>query len=118
MTTTILPGEKGSLQYSNLRFLKRGGMGSIYLATDTFSGDDVAVKVIQVEDDAQKKILEAEFKIAVNLAHPNIVKTFYYGEFSELSGCYFYCIMEMVTAGNLRKLLEAKVSFLPIQQCL
>jgi eukaryotic-like serine/threonine-protein kinase len=88
MTMSVLPGEKGNAQYSNLRFLKHGGMGSIYLAADTFSGNDVAVK------------------------------TFYYGEFSEPSGCYFYCIMELATAGNLRKLLETTVSFLSIQQCL
>ncbi|HEY8198815.1 MAG TPA: serine/threonine protein kinase, partial [Candidatus Limnocylindrales bacterium] len=57
----------------------RGGMGTVYLATDERLGRKVALKVLSpalVEDAAFRDRFVAESRIAASLDHPNIVPVF------------------------------------------
>lgn len=118
MYTTILSGKEDKEQYQNLKFLAPGGMGDIYTAQDVINNHTVAIKIIRIEHLSDKELLEQEFRIATTLSHPNIIKTYYYGEFTEETGSYFYSVMEFHSAGSLRKKIGNTTAKFPIDTCL
>ena len=70
-------------QYSILRLLGRGGMGSVYLARDSGLERLVAVKVLPLDkgdDAASRERFRREARTAARLAHPNIVPLHGFGE--------------------------------------
>ena len=63
-------------RYTILRELGRGGMGTVYLATDHTLDRDVAIKVLPPEFAVQPTLRERfvrEAKLAGSLSHPNII---------------------------------------------
>jgi serine/threonine-protein kinase len=61
--------------YRIAREIGRGGMGRVYLATDTRLGRDVALKVLApslVRDNSQRERLRREARAAAALSHPGI----------------------------------------------
>ena len=61
--------------YEIVGLLGRGGMGSVYRATDPGLGRDVAIKVLSREfsiDGSTLKRFEREAKLLASLNHPNI----------------------------------------------
>ncbi|HLY26015.1 MAG TPA: protein kinase, partial [Aggregatilineales bacterium] len=84
-----------------------GGMGTVYRAVDTQSGDMVAVKLLQHDPFAtspqslERFIREGEALRRLN--HPNIVKML--GALDE--GDEHYLVMEYVAGGSLRDALRA-----------
>ncbi len=67
------------------REVGRGGVGVVYRAKDTISGEDVAVKVIgQYGVDASEEArLEREGRILAGLRHPGIVRVLGFGRLEE-----------------------------------
>jgi eukaryotic-like serine/threonine-protein kinase len=118
MNTQQLKGPEGDSQYVNLKFLASGGMGDIYTSLDTALNKEVAVKIIRINNNQDKELLEEEFKIATNLRHENIIRTFFYGQFSDNSGDYFYSIMEICKKGNLETLLNSSKNPFDLQDCI
>lgn len=85
--------------------IARGGMATVYLATDLRLERRVAVKVMHghLADDAlfrERFIREA--RSAARLAHPNVVNVFDQGQDSDMA----YLVMEYLPGITLRELLQ------------
>jgi eukaryotic-like serine/threonine-protein kinase len=117
MTIKNLDGPEQTNQYTNMVFHMRGGMGEIYIGQDTINHNDVAIKIVALSDQDEKKLLKSEADIALSLDHRNIVKTHYDGFFFDGNTEYFYVVMEFIANGNLRNFIE-KSSLLSLDTCL
>ena len=102
------PEELGELLvgYQVHRMLGRGGMGAVYLATETRLGREVAIKLLPPELGYRQEFrqrFEREAWILAQLDHPHIVRLHGMGE-SE--GGHLYLVMEYVEGTNLAGLLH------------
>lgn len=91
-------------QYRLERELGRGGMGVVFLATDTTLDRPVAVKVIHPELAAHESIARrflAEARMIARLRHPNIVAIHAAGDIEGL----LYYVMDEVAGESLRQRL-------------
>ncbi len=87
--------------------LGTGGMGTVYRATYTQTGQSVAVKVLAPglsTDDQLVSRFEREMKILKKLRHPNIVR--YYG--GGKVGVQRFYAMELIEAGSVDALLKRR----------
>jgi len=85
--------------------IARGGMATVYLATDLRLERRVAVKVMHghlADDAAFRERFIREARSAARLAHPNVVAVFDQGEDSEMA----YLVMEYLPGITLRELLQ------------
>lgn len=85
--------------------LGRGGMGAVYEAVDTTSGDTVAVKVLAshlADDEGVRSRFEAEIDALKNLRHPGIVRLLAFGEQDEQP----FFAMELVRGQSLEQILR------------
>lgn len=93
-------------RYQAGRLLGAGATGSVYLGTDTLSGEPVAIKVLRKELTASMPELVERFRregeALRRLNHPNIVKML---AVAEEAGQH-YLVMEYVSGGSLAALLE------------
>ncbi len=89
--TLQLPDLSGT-RYRALRYLGRGGMGTIWLAEDTVLDRRVALKVLDAEDDSGELAsrLLREARILARLEHPGIVPVHDAGTLAD--GRVFYCM--------------------------
>ncbi|MEM8668826.1 MAG: serine/threonine-protein kinase [Planctomycetota bacterium] len=101
-----MPAPKSLGPYKILKTIGRGGMGTVYSAIDSSSGDKVAVKLIAqgVADDPRfRDRFKAEIISLARLEHPGIVK-FLHSHIDE-EGQIFYS-MEIVEGETLQALLR------------
>jgi serine/threonine protein kinase len=85
--------------------IARGGMATVYLATDLRLERRVALKIMHdhlAEDSAFKERFIQEARSAARLAHPNVVNVFDQGQDSDMA----YLVMEYLPGINLRDLLQ------------
>jgi serine/threonine protein kinase len=85
--------------------LGRGSFGVVYKAKHRTSGEDVAIKVIDLTEMQQRNLMEkvnSEIKVHRNLRHPNIVRCIHYG----LDHVHLYMVLELCTQGNLYTYLQ------------
>lgn len=104
-------------KYQLRRLLGEGASGKVYLALDTFSGKDVALKVIDKKrlhdpqlGDATRRQFLREASLAGKLAHPHIVSIFE----AVMQDDAGYVAMEYVPGGNLLK-FTAPENLLPVE---
>jgi len=86
--------------------LGRGGMGTVYEATDDLTGAQVAVKTLAMhlgDDPALRRRFLAEIEVLKSLRHPGIVRLLAFGD--EDGQPYF--AMELVRGHSLEHLLRA-----------
>ncbi len=99
-------------RYQVLREIGRGGMGVVFLATDTVLERQVAFKVLpeQLRENlnALKNFLR-EAKAAAQLNHPNIVTVYDAGE----SEHGFYLAMELVEGTTLKEIVQRRGAVSP-----
>jgi serine/threonine protein kinase/Tol biopolymer transport system component len=91
--------------YRILSLLGRGGMGEVYLATDTELGRKVAIKLLPVRytaDPERVRRFKQEARAASALNHPNIITIH---EISEAGGAH-YIVSEFVEGETLRAMIE------------
>lgn len=85
--------------------IARGGMATVYLATDLRLERRVAIKVMHghlADDSAFKQRFIQEARSAARLAHPNVVNVFDQGQDED----YAYLVMEYLPGITLRELIE------------
>src|SRR5437016_4875321 len=64
-------------RYALGRVLGRGGMGTVFLATDRKTGQEVAIKVLlQLESEQLLARFLQEGKLALDIDHPNVMKVY------------------------------------------
>jgi serine/threonine-protein kinase len=92
-------------RYRILSELGSGGMGIVYKAHDLELGDLVALKMLKpgmVADAEQLDRLKSEIRLARRITHPNVLRTFDFGEVEGRA----YISMEYVRGLTLRYLLN------------
>ena len=85
--------------------IARGGMATVYLATDLRLERQVAIKIMHghlAEDSQFKERFIQEARSAARLAHPNVVNVFDQGQDSDMA----YLVMEYLPGITLRDLLQ------------
>ena len=85
--------------------IARGGMATVYLATDLRLERRVAIKIMHghlADDSAFKERFIQEARSAARLAHPNVVNVFDQGQDSDMA----YLVMEYLPGITLRDLLQ------------
>lgn len=101
MDTIIIPG------YSQLKPLGKGGMASVYLATQQSVNRQVAIKVLLPQYSADHEFCERflrEAKIVAGLSHTNIVNVYDFGHVDKT----LYMVMELLSGGDLSKKIQSK----------
>ncbi|MDM4763072.1 Stk1 family PASTA domain-containing Ser/Thr kinase [Galbitalea sp. SE-J8] len=104
-TTDPMIGRLLDGRYQVRSRIARGGMATVYLATDLRLERRVAIKVMHghLADDSQfKERFIQEARSAARLAHPNVVNVFDQGEDSDMA----YLVMEYLPGITLRDLLK------------
>ena len=89
------------------RLIAHGGMGSVYLAHDANTGEEVALKLIRPELVATPDALErflTEGKVARRLSHANIARVF---DIDRKDGVWFIA-MEFAKGVSLRQWMQSK----------
>jgi eukaryotic-like serine/threonine-protein kinase len=101
----IRPGQRFGDRYQILSVLGSGGMGVVYKARDLELDDVVALKMLKPAALADREHLErlkSEIRLARRITHPNVLRTFDFGEHDGLP----YISMEYVRGMTLRYLIE------------
>ncbi|MGM0931464.1 MAG: Stk1 family PASTA domain-containing Ser/Thr kinase [Actinomycetota bacterium] len=99
-------------RYRVLSRLARGGMSTVYLASDTRLDRNVALKVLYpylAEDHSFLERFEREAKSAARLSHPHVVGVYDQG----IDGNVAYLAMEYVRGHTLRDLLNESAPLTP-----
>lgn len=106
---TLLDG-----RYRVIQRLARGGMATVYRATDSRLGRTVAVKVMHEglgDDRSYARKFDREARSAAKLSHPNVVSVFDQGEDSGRP----YIVMEYVSGCTLRNVISAEAPMEPLR---
>ncbi len=99
-------------RYEILRKLARGGMATVYLATDRRLTRTVAVKVMHDNLGSDQDFVsrfDREARAAARLSHPNVVSVFDQG----IDGGRPYMVMEYVEGSTLRNLISREAPMEP-----
>lgn len=110
MTTSQIDPLLGRLvdgRYEVRSRIARGGMATVYLATDQRLERRVAIKVMHghlSDDTTFKNRFVQEARSAARLAHPNVVSVFDQGQDSDMA----YLVMEYLPGITLRDLLKER----------
>jgi serine/threonine protein kinase len=94
-------------KYIVTKLLGRGGMGSVYLATQKRLNRPVAIKVLLshlVGSSSMRSRFEREARIVARLRHPAIVTIH---DFGVLASGHAYLVMEYLDGETLRKIIGA-----------
>jgi serine/threonine-protein kinase len=101
----IAPGALMGQRFEILSVLGAGGMGVVYKARDRELDDLVALKMLkkdQLVDRTQTERLKSEIKLARKITHPNVLRTYDFGEIDGIP----YISMEYVRGVTLRYMLD------------
>jgi serine/threonine-protein kinase len=113
-TTDPMIGRLIDGRYQVRSRIARGGMATVYLATDLRLERRVAIKVMHphlADDTAFKQRFIQEARSAARLSHPNVVGVFDQGQELEMA----YMVMEYLPGITLRELLKEHRTLTPEQ---
>ena len=98
--------------YKIVELLDKGGMGEVYLATDTRNGREVALKLLpdsSVSDQQRVRRFQQEARSILALNHPNIVTIYEIGQ----TDSAHYIVTERITGETLRQRLARALLEIP-----
>ncbi|HVF76017.1 MAG TPA: Stk1 family PASTA domain-containing Ser/Thr kinase [Acidimicrobiales bacterium] len=98
-------------RYEIVRPIARGGMADVFLARDQLLDRPVALKVLFPELSVDRSFVERfrrEAQAAANLAHPNVVSVYDFGEEDGIS----FIVMEFVDGRTLTSVLRSEGTLL------
>jgi eukaryotic-like serine/threonine-protein kinase len=101
----VLPDAPSIPGYVVTSLIAKGGMGSVYAATDVAFGREVAIKTLLPDADPARFVTES--KITGRLAHPNIPPAHAMGVLDDRSP---YLVMKLVRGRTLAELLKERAS--------
>jgi tRNA A-37 threonylcarbamoyl transferase component Bud32 len=110
LVPVILPRVLGG-RYQLERRLGRGGMGTVYMASDLALERQVALKVIRDDLVGSAEAAERfrrEARVAASFAHPNVVTVH---DFGLASGTRAFLVMELLQGSTVREELGRQKSF-------
>ncbi len=92
LQTNLQLADFSGTRYRALRYLARGGMGTVWLAEDTILNRHVALKILDPADDSGELAsrLLREARVLARLEHPGIVPVHDAGTLAD--GRAFYCM--------------------------
>jgi hypothetical protein len=102
-------------RYHLERRLGRGGMGTVYAASDISLERKVAVKVIRedlVGSGEAAERFRQEARAAASFAHPNVVTVY---DFGVAAGTRAFLVMEILQGLTLREKLHIQKRFTPVE---
>ena len=105
-----------SKKYQVQREIACGGMGTIYLATDTKLGRDVAIKMLHPQYSGEPAFAQRflrEARAMAKLDHPNIIRIW---SVEEDEGSH-YIVMEHFPGNDLKQIIRSRGP-LPISEAL
>ena len=108
----LLPGESLAGRFTILRFIARGGMGSVYGASDIMLRTPVALKVIRgriaTDADAMERF-RREGLLARRVGHPNVCRVYELYEATTANGVPIHFLtMELLEGESLAQLLARR----------
>ncbi|AXH36215.1 Stk1 family PASTA domain-containing Ser/Thr kinase [Humibacter sp. BT305] len=106
-TTDPMLGRLIDGRYQVKSRIARGGMATVYVATDLRLDRRVAIKVMHghlADDEVFRERFVREARSAARLAHPNVVNVFDQGQDSDMA----YLVMEYLPGMTLRDLLRER----------
>lgn len=92
-------------QYQIQRLLARGGMSTVYLATDKHSQQEVAIKMVHGSHVDNSERFQREVEIARTLAHEHILPILDSGTYDD----WYYMVMPYVEYGTLQERIEKQL---------
>jgi serine/threonine protein kinase/beta-lactam-binding protein with PASTA domain len=96
--------------------IARGGMASVYEATDTRLDRTCAVKIMHPglgDDDAFAERFVREARAAARLSHPNVVNVFDQGDDPGVDGGTLFLVMELIPGHTLRDVVRKEAPLSP-----
>jgi serine/threonine protein kinase/tetratricopeptide (TPR) repeat protein len=119
---TLAVGEVVAERYRIVRFIARGGMGSVYEAEDLVVGGHLGLKTIRPEIAARPKAVERfkrEIHLARKITHPNVSRIYDLGTYrprlredsSEPAAEMIFLTMELLSGPTLAEKLEESGTF-------
>ena len=107
------PGQHVAGRYIISSLLGKGGVGMVYKAMDTTLGEEIAIKVLQVQTHRDPRDVERfkrEILTARRITHPNVIRIH---DFGTVGGEAFIS-MQLLTGGTLAEKIENGV--LPVRE--
>ena len=104
-TSTRIPEGTEIREYRILKLLGEGGMGQVYKAEHTYTGQFVAIKAVHpglmADQNVRRRFLE-EGRVMADLKHPNIVSLLAFFE----DGGRFFLVLEYIDGASLEETLR------------
>ncbi|MBV9712013.1 MAG: serine/threonine protein kinase, partial [Ktedonobacteraceae bacterium] len=105
----LLPEAVVAGRYRIETLIGLGGMGAVYRVSDTFEMEQVALKVLSLNNNIMDEAtaverFRREARYAHQLHHKNIVPVLNFGQDGEL----LYLVMPLITGGTLKALLKGE----------